>query len=544
MTHQPGTPITLACVLFAGACAAELGDSGVGELDPLGEEVADELELFADPGPSQCTSKHEIPMLRADMLARGGGPGMTSLGQTQGLAADDEEDGGLDSSLVMSGVDQVELGVELPALANPGASVVPYGYVVADISYNWAFLFADSDGDCLLNYFEITGGTNYLDPDSDDDGWFDGPCNERRRLVLERIKAHDEQEDWGEDEFYLVADDIRYPNADTDDWWDFDDGDSRSYNRTLAARTRGTNTTGGFQYVVLEGWEDDYETWNEWTVDDLLGRRYLDLGAYEAGEKITVWYEEDDWDYEITLRVEVDHFADPEPLYNGDSDGDGISEYDEYRVARYLGGIADPYRAEVFVEVDAMSGHPLHTNAKRLVATQYFRHGINLNIWRHQTLTRDSCLTVPEARALYDNYFHRKGYNAFRYAVVGEEIWNDASGVAWRDMFIVDDSTWWIEDDVLAQAATLHHELGHTMSLRKSRDGDTGPGTYRGIDAVWHLTYHSAMNYTYQPTVVDYSGEGSGDTWDHNDWNDVDASYGLRYKFSGVSDTTTGHCGG
>ena len=38
------------------------------------------------------------------------------------------------------------------------------------------------------------------------------------------------------------------------------------------------------------------------------------------------------------------------------------------------------------------------------------------------------------------------------------------------------------ERDVLALAGTLHHELGHTMSLRKSRKGDTGPGTYRGID--------------------------------------------------------------
>lgn len=547
----------LSALGLTAGCAGEVDapmpapyDDTMDSLAPTGR-FADRLDLSNPTASSACANKHETPMLREQILARGHGPGLTKRARANAdprAAVDpDEEDGGLDPTALRSELDDLDLGAPLPPIeADSHGAPVTEDLVVVQPMESWAFWFADSDGDCLINIAEIYAGTNYLDPDSDDDGWFDGPCNERRSLVLTRIVAHDEQEDFGEDEFYVIADDVRYPSSDLDDWWDFDDGDAKNFSTTIATRTRGVNTTASLASVRFEGWEDDYETWNEWTVDDLLGYGYLDLGAYVDGQSAKLRFTADDWDYELSFRVDISYFADPTPTENADSDADGIADSDEYAVARYLGGIADPTRKDIFVEVDAMSGRSLHTNAKRLVATQYHRHGYHLYIWRHQAnLPHDGCLTVAEARDLYHTYFHRKNFNAFRYAVVGEELWNDASGVAWNDTFFIDDSTWWIEDDVLAQAATFQHELGHTMSLRKPHyKGDTGPGTYKWIDTVAWLSYYSAMNYTYQPTLVDYSDEGEGgDTSDHDDWEDIDPAWGLRYSFGSTTSTTTGHCG-
>jgi len=541
--------LTIGCTGEIDAPLPEAYDDTADSITPVGR-FADRLAATNPTEPSECTSKRETPLLREEILARGRGPGLSSraLASAQPLAAidPDEEDGGLEANALRSDVDDLDFdGALQPIEAEPTPKPEAENLVIVNTIDPWAFWFADSDGDCLINIAEIYAGTDYLDPDTDGDGWFDGPCNERRSLVLTYIKAHDEQEDIGEDEFYLIADDVRYPSSDLDDWWDFDDGDSRSFNQTIATRTRGVATTAWLQSVRIEGWEDDVEVWNEWTVDDLEGYGYINLGSYANGQTATLRFTEDDWDYELRFRIDVTHFADPSPTEDGDADADGIADSDEYAVARYLGGIADPTRKDIFVEVDAMSGRSLYTNAKRLVTTQYHRHGYHLYVWRHQTnLPVDGCLTVPEARALYTTYFHRKNYNAFRYAVIGEELWNDASGVAWNDAFFIDDSTWWIDDDILAQAATFQHELGHTMSLRKPRDdSDNGPGTYKWIDTVAWLSYYSAMNYTFQPTLVDYSNEGAGgDTSDHNDWEDVDPTWGLRYSFGSTTSTTTGHC--
>jgi hypothetical protein len=453
---------------------------------------------------------------------------------TRRAADPDEEEGALTAGAVQVSHDVLSYGEPMPEPVGPPGT----------LSAVLAVSPVDTDRDCLPDSREVAVGTDPRNPDTDGDGWFDGPCNERRKLVLEGIKAYDEQEDAGEDELYLVADDVRFPHADMDGYWSFDDGQSRSFNTVLATRTRGRNATRGLQVVQLEGWEDDVEVWNEWTVDDLLFAFTVDLGRYVHGQRFKLRHRADDWDYELSLRVEVEYFADPNPRQDADGDGDGIRESDEARVSGELGGITDPARQEVLVEVDSVTGRFLSTEAKRLVVTQLYRSGVHLHVWRHQALPPDGCISVPDARALYASSFNRQGYGAFRYCVVANQLWNDASGVAWGDMFLVDDSTWWIDGDVLAQAGTFLHELGHTMSLRQPRGvRDTGPGTYAKIDTVGWLAYDSAMNYTYQALLVDFSHDGAGGrSSDHNDWEDVDPAYGLAWSFSRVTSVEMGVC--
>ena len=370
--------------------------------------------------------------------------------------------------------------------------------------------------------------------DSDGDGWTDGPCNERRTLVVERIRAVDEQEDIGDDELYLVADDTRHPHGDMDGYWNLNDGETVALERVIATRTRGKAKT-PLALARVEGWEDDFEIVGDWSVDDHLFAFDVDLDAHDPGVAFTVRKTEADWDYEITLRVDSTRFSDPTPLEDADGDHDGISESREHRVAAELGGLADPERADIFVELDWMRGHALRTEGKRQVVTQYRRHGMALHIFRDDELAVDSCLTVPEAKTLYADSFDHKEYGAFRYAIIGEELWNARSGVAWGDWFFVDDSTWWINGWILPQAATFIHELGHTVSLTKDK--------YERIDSVAWLTYDSAMNYLFQATKVDYSSDGfGGESNDHDDWAAVEPAYGIRFSFALVKSTETGSC--
>ncbi len=468
---------------------------------------------FEPPAPAGCVDKTETPILPDE----DDGEAAPDEWSKRSLF-DLEENGGLDPARVLRDDDPVALGEIV--IVTPPVLVLPL----------------DPDRDCLATADELRLGTDPNNPDTDGDGWFDGPCNERRKLILVRIHARDEQEDFGDDELYLVADDLRHPRGDLDDVWDFDDGDSMTTSWLLAQRVRGTGDA-RLALVRVEGWEDDFELLNTWTPDDLLFELTVDLGAHAHGTILTERRAgDDDYDYELTLRVDVERFADPSPLEaDVDGDGDGIVESDEARVARDLGGLADPERPDVLVEVDWMRGHALRTQAKRQVVTQLARNGLTLTLLRDDELPVDGCVTVPEARRLYLDHFDHKGYGAFRYAVIGEELWNDASGVAWGDIFFVDDSTWWINGWVLPQAGTFIHELGHTMGLTNR--------VFHLIDSIAWFSYDSAMNYLYQATKVDYSHDGGGgSSWDHDDWSVVDPAYALKWSFGLVTSQETGAC--
>lgn len=466
---------------------------------------------LAPPAPTACGGGAETPVLPE------GDDGPADEMWKRAIDLDDSP--GLDRGLVSRDDDPLALGVALAAPVPP----LP------------VLTLVNSDHDCLSDVAEAAAGTNPKNPDSDGDGWFDGACNERRKLVLTRVWAHDEQEDLGDDELYLVADDVRHPNGDLDAVWDFDDGRILDTAWTLATRTRGV-AGGRLALVHLEGWEDDFEIIADWSVDDLLFATDVNLGAFEPGATFTRRFTgDDDYDYELTFRVNVERFANPDPRVSGDRDGDGIHDADEARLARDLGGIADPGRKELFVEVNWMRGHPLRTEGKRMITTQLYRNGVQLALVRDEELPVNPCLTVPEARALYAAHFGRKGYGAFRYAVLGETIWNDRSGVAWGDLFLVNDDTWWINNWILPQAGTFIHELGHTLGLTSD--------VFRLIDSVAWFSYDSAMNYLYQATKVNYSHDGAGGgSNDHDDWAVINPAHALRFSFALTTSDERGVC--
>jgi hypothetical protein len=480
----------------------------------------------APPAPSDCADNSSSPITSETDARNAGGPGLTRTaligGKAELLTRMHERHGGLDKSYLQQPHDSLQLG----------------RFVAAPRNFGPGFAAGDRDGDCLPDADEIALGTNPDNPDTDGDGWFDGACNERRKLFVQSVIVHSSQ-DWclfGGDDFYLIADDVRYPNNGLNDYWDgLCSGDTQSVNRLIASRTVGI-ATGALAQVTVEGWEDDFEIFNTWTVDDLLFSEPIDLAAYHDGDTFTRRYTTGDYDYEVSYRVEIERFADPDPLHDGDSDNDGIKESAEAKVAAQFGGITDPMRPDILVEVDWMTGHRLRTEAKRQVVTRLFEHGYQLFVWRDEEVPANPCLSVKGAQSYYKKYFTNADLDAFRYSLVGEKIWNNASGVTWGDMFLVNDSTWWIDDSVLPQAGTFIHELGHTLSMTKQ-------DTFHLIDSISWLSYDSAMNYTFQALLVDYDDDGApGDAWHHNDWGDVKPGYALQWSFALVNSDEVGIC--
>ncbi len=498
MLQRPS--IALLALAFSSAC------------DDLIVDPTAPADPSAAPTESACVSRHADLPSAEELLARG-----VDIGFTGRPADPGERDGG------MPFVDRpTELAPAAPSLDRPALMN--------------AAIVGDGDGDCLPDVDEAAKGTSKTNPDSDGDGWFDGPCNERRKLVLVSIIAHDEQEDIGDDELYVVVGDRRFPTTNNlDGYWNFDDGQSRLLRTTVATRVRGTNTTGQLAGARIEGWEDDVEVVNTWWVDDLLWETTVNLGAYSSGQTFRVRRTGNGSDYELTLRVDIERFADPTPTQDGDSDLDGIKDAAEFQVSKDLGGIADPTRKDVLVELDWMADHAFETRARRLVTTRLASQGLTLQVRPGEQLPRDECLTRSEARALYDQHFKAKGYKAFRYAVMTEVLWNDASGLAVGDTFFVDDSTGWIAGRVRPQAGTFIHELGHTLGLISS--------VFPLIDSIASPSYDSAMNYFWQPTRVDFSHDGAGGTAnDHDDWAAVRPAYGLRSSFGSSMTADDGVC--
>lgn len=260
-----------------------------------------------------------------------------------------------------------------------------------------------------------------------------------------------------------------------------------------------------------------------------------------------------------------------------DSDEDGLT--DEYE----RGGKAEPHvfhwidirrmgaranRPDIFVEVDAVSGHRLEDAALRLVADAFKEHGISLHIdngrdsmmdaysrRRWGNLSESNTLPHEDSRGRllfqgatriphvfaevdaiklaavpeYRDHFERAG--TFRYAISAHQIIPrlDSSGLSRATLRQGGETDFVVAPAVLCrqqqridcngtlrqQAATFMHELGHVLGL--------GHG---GLDELHGKPNHlSLMNYLYSATglvgrartVFDYSSWGSRDVLDLNE---------------------------
>jgi len=241
-----------------------------------------------------------------------------------------------------------------------------------------------------------------------------------------------------------------------------------------------------------------------------------------------------------------------------DPDIDGIENIEEYQMFKWF---ANPFSQDIYIEVDGMEknrildqDHILYEESQQIIIERFCSHGINVYIddgWpggpingggellsHIKTISWDSGMMLQ----FYNNHFADERKGIFRYLLMchsgvfpmmafsGNTVFNS------YDTMIVGTFIYqkllMPRTQRLLLAATVLHELGHTLSI--------APYTIEGCDNIsfaldvssikqlidgWRNyknewdNYKSVMNYRYMINVnlVDYS-DGSHGYNDQNDW--------------------------
>lgn len=256
-----------------------------------------------------------------------------------------------------------------------------------------------------------------------------------------------------------------------------------------------------------------------------------DTGIDYSGDGIPIEWE---WKFGYCPNTWYDHL-------NLDPSGDGISNYEKYLTWGYG---SDPFRKEVFVQMDIMAEGPNgeHTcfpnHALELLYTAFNRQNIVLHIDTGGTIPFFNEPDTSQIRDMYDNYFIRNEEerwreDVFHYGLILYNVrGNTPPGFAYRrNAFIVAGQG--MEEksknpfagsiDVIYASAFMH-ELGHTFGFRPI-PGHNKRSIYYWQPLYWYnLAYNSCMNYGWMYQLVDYS-DGSGPWPDRNDWERLNYRY-------------------
>jgi hypothetical protein len=229
-----------------------------------------------------------------------------------------------------------------------------------------------------------------------------------------------------------------------------------------------------------------------------------------------------------------------------DVDGDSLTNVEEYLTSQWG---SDPYRKDVFVELDQMEDSPdgkkcvLPEGAKELLRTAYDRQNIVYHLddgsWENtgsETIPFEEVTPRQDLQQYYyPTYFlhgdennWRKG--VFHYGIVVYDA--EFSGYCFRNnAFQI--STSWIDKNIIpillegrdvAYASVFMHETGHTFGFYPIPGHDTN-SYYPWQLGFWKSgPYRSCMNYRYTYRLVDYS-DGSRGRNDYDDWERMDFSY-------------------
>jgi hypothetical protein len=235
---------------------------------------------------------------------------------------------------------------------------------------------------------------------------------------------------------------------------------------------------------------------------------------------------------------------------NIDEDEDGIDNYEEYLTSQWG---SDPYRKDLFVELDQMEAGPngeaasiMPEGAKELLEIAYNKHNVVYHLddgsWDDsgsdmipfdELTTTDWFSSDNDLYQIYNDFFLHNDENnwrkgVFHYGVLiyqcsmanGNAFGSGAFQISSNGLNDKARSLPWLDRDIVYASAYMH-ECGHTLELNN-------PGVDDQVSKFpWQLhwwkwrPYRSVMNYGYMYLIVDYS-DGSRGLNDFNDWNDMD----------------------
>jgi len=224
---------------------------------------------------------------------------------------------------------------------------------------------------------------------------------------------------------------------------------------------------------------------------------------------------------------------------NLDPDHDSINNYEEYLTSEWF---SDPYRKDVFVEMDKMADGPngeityFPAEAKELIQTAFDRQNIIYHLdmgemGGYDIVPFDDDIDRSDLHNIYYNYFLHNDENNWRRGVFHYGLviyYEDIPGYIFRSNAYQIASEGmenklarypWLNRDIVYGSAYMH-ELGHTFAFNPI------PGHNPFSKYPWQLgfwqnrPYKSCMNYGWMYKLVDYS-DGSNRSPDVDDWERI-----------------------
>ena len=262
---------------------------------------------------------------------------------------------------------------------------------------------------------------------------------------------------------------------------------------------------------------------------------------YKWGKYISYNWHEDRYDYYW--------FYDPFTWENHssfDPDEDGLDNVEEYMMSQWG---ADPFRQDIYVELDQMEAGPngepesiLPQQSRELIINAFNRRNIVYNF-------DDGCMGGGEMipfieeiegwasgmHPLWEEYFLHGDENNWRRGVfnwgavvynAGFQGYNFQIG-AWQISTHLIDTNFYHRMAMLlvgrdvAIASVYMHEHGHTLGLNHIYGHDQDSYYPWQINYWKYRPYRSCMNYGYTYILVDFS-DGSHGKNDMDDWNTID----------------------
>lgn len=242
-----------------------------------------------------------------------------------------------------------------------------------------------------------------------------------------------------------------------------------------------------------------------------------------------------------------------------DPDGDALNNIEEYLTSQWN---SDPFRKDVFVELDQMKGGPngeisskLPNGSKELIKEAFNRQNIVFHLddgrWENSgsdmipfdNLTEASWNNPNnELNQIYDEYFINNTEEKWRFGVFHYGVVIYQSSVVNGNAFgcnCYQISAKGMEEKArmpfpitgnrdVVYASAYMHELGHSLGLMWL--GGHSKDAYYPWQPLWwkYRPYRSIMNYGYMYgslwNLVDYS-DGSRGKNDFDDWNNIDYYY-------------------
>jgi hypothetical protein len=242
------------------------------------------------------------------------------------------------------------------------------------------------------------------------------------------------------------------------------------------------------------------------------------------------------WDYD-PLVAENHITIDPE--------GDSINNYEEYLTSQWE---SDPYRKDLFIELDLMSEGPqgettlMPEESKELLYTAFNRQNLVYHLddgsWQNtgsEFVPFDDLTTWNELYPIYNQYFLHGDSNNWRRGVFHYGLlvysFDGPNGCAFGpNRFQVSSSGVELKgqsllyDRIEAYASCYMHETGHTFGFWPIPGHNSRSRIPLRLGWWTARPYRSCMNYGYMYYTIDYS-PGSIFLKDYDDWTRMDLSY-------------------